>query len=51
MERRAVQRNNRVVVQVLIKWKQKPVSEATWEDYCALIRRFPAFDSVEQALV
>ena len=45
LERRTFKHKNRVFSQVLIKWKQRTVEEATWEDYWSLIGRFPTFDN------
>ena len=36
--------SNQAVAQVLVKWKHLLEDEATWENYRALIRRFPKFD-------
>nr|GFD03814.1 retrotransposon-related protein [Tanacetum cinerariifolium] len=35
---------------VLIQWTNKPVEEATWEIYGDLIKRFPGFDAVNEAV-
>lgn len=29
---------------MLVKWRDKPEEEATWEDYWPLIRRFPTLE-------
>lgn len=33
LERRMVKRGNRVVTQILIKWKVEKALDATWEDF------------------
>ncbi|XP_060178356.1 uncharacterized protein LOC132608338 [Lycium barbarum] len=43
LERRMIQKGNKAVPQVLVQWEQLPKDLATWEDYNALLLRFPAF--------
>ena len=38
LERRMVNRRERAVIEVLIKWKHPPVEEASWEEYWALVK-------------
>jgi hypothetical protein len=42
LQRRIVRQGNAAGVQILVKWQGLPVSQATWEDYTILRRRFPA---------
>ena len=44
LDRRMVKRFGKATSEVLIKWKQLPLEEATWENYWELIKKFPAFD-------
>ena len=44
LDRRMVKRLGKATTEVLIKWKQLPEDEATWENYWELIKRFPDFD-------
>jgi len=44
LRRRMTKQSNQAVAQVLVKWKHLLEDEATWENYRALIRRFPKFD-------
>lgn len=41
LDRRVVKRNNRIVSQVLVKWKGAHVEDATWEDYHTVASRLP----------
>lgn len=43
LERKMVQRQNRAATMVLVKWKNKPEDEASWELLFDLERRFPLF--------
>lgn len=43
LDRRMIQKGNKVVVQFLIQWEQLPVDQATWEDSNAIKVRFPTF--------
>lgn len=43
LERRMIQKGNKVVAQVLVQWDQLPPDRATWEDYSALKTRFASF--------
>lgn len=45
LDRRLVQRNNKPVAQVLIKWFNMADEDSTWEDYDDMQRRYPTFDS------
>lgn len=45
LDRGFVNRHNRAVTRWLIKWKDHPVEEATWEDYEDIRRRFPSFQA------
>lgn len=40
MERRLVQRGNKAVLQVLVKWTNIPITSATWEDFYVIKNRF-----------
>jgi hypothetical protein len=42
LQRRMVRQGNTAGVQILVKWQGLPISQATWEDYTILRRRFPA---------
>ena len=44
LERRMVNRFGKATTEVLVKWKQLPLEDATWENYWELIKRFPVFD-------
>jgi len=44
LERRMVNRLGKAVSEVLVKWKQLPVDDASWENYWELVKKFPAFD-------
>lgn len=46
LERRMVKWENKVVNQILIKWRGEEASDATWEDYYLLKERFPDFNLV-----
>lgn len=41
---RMIKRGNRAVSQVLIKWKEADLSEVTWEDYSAVVAKYPEFN-------
>lgn len=41
MERRIVRRGNRLVSQVLVKWRNADESEANWEDFHVLKGKYP----------
>lgn len=43
VERRLIQKGNKAVAQVLVKWKELPSELATWEDYSALKICFLSF--------
>lgn len=43
LARKMVKRQGRAVTKVLIKWRNQPEDEATWEFLFELERRFPAF--------
>ena len=45
-ERRMVNKNGKAVTEVLVKWKQLPHEEASWEEYWVIAKRFPNFDLV-----
>ena len=44
LERRMVNRLGKAVTEVLVKWKQLPIDDASWENYWGLVKRFPTFD-------
>jgi len=44
LDRRMVKRFGKATTEVLVKWKQLPLEEATWENYWELIKKFPVFD-------
>ncbi|XP_076911903.1 uncharacterized protein LOC143570023 [Bidens hawaiensis] len=44
VERKMVKRGNRVSIDVLVRWKDLPVTEATWESVEAMKARFPDFN-------
>ena len=44
LERRMVSRLGKAVTEVLVKWKQLPISDASWESYWGLVKKFPTFD-------
>ena len=44
LDRRMVNRSGKATTEVLVKWKQLPLEEATWENYWELIKKFPVFD-------
>ncbi|GKF38079.1 retrotransposable element Tf2 [Tanacetum coccineum] len=44
LERRLGKINNEPVTFVLIKWSNKDIEDATWEQYHDLVQRFPEFD-------
>lgn len=48
LDRRMIQKENKVVAQVLIQWEKLSSDLATWEDYQALKTRFPKFLPWEQ---
>ena len=39
-----VNRAGKAVTEVLVKWKQLPMEDATWENYWELVKKFPVFD-------
>ncbi|KAI4297521.1 hypothetical protein L6164_037408 [Bauhinia variegata] len=41
LKHRTIHRNNQDVPQVLVKWKNQPLSEATWEDEVTIRGQFP----------
>lgn len=43
VDRRMVQKGNKAITQVKVQWAQLPTEKATWEDYHALLVRFPFF--------
>lgn len=43
LDRRLVQKGNKVVTQVLVQWVQTTLEQANWEDYHSLRTRFPSF--------
>ena len=44
LKRRMVNRLGKAVTEVLVKWKQLSVEDATWENYWELVKKFPVFD-------
>lgn len=44
LERRMIKKNNRPVIQVLIKWMSTAPEDATWEDAHKLAQQFPEFN-------
>ncbi|KAJ4811165.1 polyprotein [Rhynchospora pubera] len=43
LDRKMVKKNNAAAVQVLIKWANQSVEDATWEDYEVLKAKYPQF--------
>lgn len=43
LERKMVKRQGRAATKVLIKWKNTPVDEASWEFLFDITQKFPAF--------
>lgn len=39
-----MKRNNKATTHIFILWANLPTEEATWEDYCHVIKQFPWFD-------
>ncbi|KAI4357382.1 hypothetical protein L6164_001334 [Bauhinia variegata] len=50
LKQRSIQRNSIVVPQVLIKWRNQPLSEATWEDEEIIQGQFPKFSLEDKAV-
>jgi len=46
LERRMVNKGGKAVSEVLVKWKNIPVEESTWESYWSMVKRYPTFDFV-----
>lgn len=46
LERRVIKRGNRIVAQVLIKWKNKYAADVTREDYWVIKEKYPHFNLV-----
>lgn len=44
LERRMIKRENQVITQVLIKWRNEEVEDATWEDFWLMKERFSHFN-------
>ena len=44
IERRMVSQLGKAVTEVLVKWKQLPITDASWESYWGLVKKFPTFD-------
>ena len=44
LERRMMNMKGKAVTEVMIKWKNLSVEEASWERYWELVKRFPNFD-------
>lgn len=44
LERRMIKQGNCAVMQVLIKWKNEDVLDATWEDFQVMKEWFPGFN-------
>jgi hypothetical protein len=43
VDRKMVKRGNVAATKVLVKWKDEPVEQATWEFYDVLLHQFPNF--------
>ncbi|KAI4316962.1 hypothetical protein L6164_024883 [Bauhinia variegata] len=50
LKQRSIQRNSIAVPQVLIKWRNQPLSEATWEDEEIIQGQFPEFSLEDKAV-
>ena len=48
LARKMVTRQDRVALKVLIKWKNQPEDEATWEFLYDLQKKFPEFNLVDK---
>lgn len=44
LDRRTIKRRNQAATQVLIKWKDHPVEDATWEFWFDIQNKFPQFN-------
>lgn len=44
LERRIDSINNKLAFHILVKWKELPEIEATWEEYCDVIKKLPTLD-------
>ncbi|KAJ4789708.1 polyprotein [Rhynchospora pubera] len=43
LDRRIVKKRNAAVVQILVKWSNKPMEDATWEEYDKIAATYPQF--------
>lgn len=50
LERKMVKRQDRAATKVLVKWKNQPEDEATWEFLYDLQKKFPEFNLVDKVL-
>ncbi|KAI4313548.1 hypothetical protein L6164_026519 [Bauhinia variegata] len=50
LKHRTIHRNNQDVPQVLVKWKNQPLSEATWEDEVTIRGQFPEISLEDKAV-
>ena len=48
LARKMVKRQDRAAIKVLIKWKNQPEDEATWEFLYDLQKKFPEFNLVDK---
>ncbi|KAF5784342.1 putative nucleotidyltransferase, Ribonuclease H [Helianthus annuus] len=47
LDKRVIRRGNKAAAQVLVQWKNKPLSDATWEFKDDLQLRFPDFQMID----
>lgn len=44
LEVRSIKKHNAAEIQWLVKWKQQPVEDATWEIAANIMQKYPTFD-------